>query len=76
MPSWSARRSSGAAEALARRLESLRAAGRLPARLSSVGVASDALPGLAADALEQWTLRHNPRELGEGDLLALYRSIF
>jgi alcohol dehydrogenase len=64
-----------AAEALARRLEVLRTAGGLPSRLSSVGVPIDALPRLAADALEQWTLRHNPRELSESDLLALYRSI-
>jgi alcohol dehydrogenase len=64
-----------AAEALARRLEALRAAGGLPSRLSNVGIAIDALPALAADALEQWTLRHNPRELSEADVVALYRSV-
>ena len=33
------------------------------------------LPTLAAEAAKQWTLQHNPRELGESDLLALYRSV-
>ncbi|HVR29087.1 MAG TPA: iron-containing alcohol dehydrogenase [Thermoanaerobaculia bacterium] len=69
------RRAIDPAEVLARRLEALRDAGGLPPRLSSVGVGADALPALAADACEQWTLRHNPRELGEADLLALYRSV-
>ena len=64
----------GAAEALAGQLEGLRAAGGLPSRLRSVGVGADALPALAADALGQWTLEHNPRALGEADLLALYES--
>jgi alcohol dehydrogenase len=62
------------AEALARRLESLRAAGGLPARLSSVGIPAEALPQLAADALGQWTLQHNPRPLEDTDLVALYRA--
>jgi alcohol dehydrogenase len=64
-----------AAEVLAQRLESLRAAGGLPAQLSSVGVGADALPQLAGDALGQWTLQHNPRELDEAELVALYRSV-
>jgi len=66
---------SGAGETLARRLESLRAAGGLPSRLASVGVGPDAPAALAAAALEQWTLAHNPRALGEADLVALYRSV-
>jgi alcohol dehydrogenase len=66
---------SSAGEALARRLEALREAGGLPARLASVGVGAEALPALAADAREQWTLQHNPRQLGESDLVALYRSV-
>jgi alcohol dehydrogenase len=64
-----------AAESLARRLETLRATGGLPSRLREVGIAADALPTLAADASGQWTLAHNPRELGEPELQALYRSV-
>jgi alcohol dehydrogenase len=64
-----------AGERLARRLESLRAAGGLAARLSEVGVPAEALQALAADAAKQWTLQHNPRELGESELIALYRSV-
>jgi alcohol dehydrogenase len=64
-----------AGEALARRLEELRSAGGLPARLAGVGIGADALPALAAAAREQWTLRYNPRQLDEADLVALYRSV-
>ena len=66
---------SDAGERMAGRLEALRAAGGLPARMSEVGVPADALTALAADATRQWTLQHNPRELGESELLALYRSV-
>jgi alcohol dehydrogenase len=64
-----------AGERLAARLESLRAAAELPARLAEVGVSADALSALTADAAKQWTLQHNPRELGEPELVALYRSV-
>jgi alcohol dehydrogenase len=64
-----------AGESLARRLESLRDAGGLPSRLSRVGVDAGSLPSLAADAVDQWTLQHNPRRLGEAELAALYREV-
>jgi alcohol dehydrogenase len=64
-----------AGEATARRLEALRASAGLPSRLADVGVSADDLPALAADASEQWTLGHNPRALGEAEIVALYRSI-
>jgi alcohol dehydrogenase len=63
-----------ATETLARRLERLRAAGGLPSRLTAVGVDAEALPALVADAMGQWTLQHNPRALGEAEVLALYRE--
>jgi alcohol dehydrogenase len=63
------------AETLARRLEVLRRAGGLPARLSTVGVSSNAIPRLASEARQQWTLEHNPLVAGEADLVDLYRSV-
>ncbi|MDX1383320.1 MAG: iron-containing alcohol dehydrogenase [Thermoanaerobaculia bacterium] len=62
------------AEALARRLEALRDAAGLPARLGAIGIDETAIPGLVAQALQQWTLRHNPRQLGAEALAAIYRS--
>ena len=64
-----------AAEALARRLEALRAAGGLPARLSSVGVPIDALPALAADASSSGRCGTIRASSSEAELLALYRSV-
>jgi alcohol dehydrogenase len=48
----------------------------LPARLSACGVSSDDLPGLAAEAAEQWTCRFNPRDAGKMELLKLYEQAF
>jgi len=62
-----------AASALASRLEALRAAGRLPERLSEIGVKEAELPSLAADAAQQWTGSFNPRPFDADAALALYR---
>jgi alcohol dehydrogenase class IV len=48
----------------------------LPRRLRDQGVTEAALPMLAADAmLQQRLLVNNPREVGETDALAIYRSV-
>ena len=62
------------AEALARRLETLLDAGGLPHRLSDVGVTPDQLPELARIAAKQWTATFNPRQVGEPELLSIYRA--
>ena len=63
-----------ASEALARRLEGLRAAGGLPARLRELGVGRGELPGLARLAAVQWTAGFNPRSVGARELGRLYES--
>ena len=60
---------------LAVRLEDIRRDGGLPGRLSECGVAEVDVPDLVRQALEQWTLRHNPCELDAADIAALYRSV-
>ncbi|MEE2777087.1 MAG: iron-containing alcohol dehydrogenase [Acidobacteriota bacterium] len=62
------------AEKLARRLEELRQLGGLPTRLNEVGVAATDVPELARQAMEQWTLRHNPLDLDVTEVETLYRS--
>jgi alcohol dehydrogenase len=61
-------------EALARRVSDLTVMAGLAAGLAVWGVEEAALPALAAEAAEQWTLRHNPRPATVGDLAALYRA--
>ena len=61
-----------AAEALARRVESLAEAGGLRRRLSESGVVRDDLPALAEDAAGQWTGRFNPRGLDAAGALEVY----
>jgi alcohol dehydrogenase len=51
-----------AGKALALRLEELKEAGELPARLSAIDVPRAELQTLAAEAAEQWTGRFNPRQ--------------
>jgi alcohol dehydrogenase len=46
----------------------------LAVNLSELGVSSDVLPGLAAEAAQQWTAAYNPRPVGEAELLSLYRQ--
>ncbi|MGH9868964.1 MAG: iron-containing alcohol dehydrogenase [Candidatus Polarisedimenticolia bacterium] len=62
----------GAPEALASRLEAMRAHGGLPARLRDVGVERAELPGLAEAAGSQWTAQFNPRQVTRDDFEALY----
>jgi alcohol dehydrogenase len=62
------------AERLARRLEALLGAAGLPRRLGELeGFDESALPKLAAMAATQWTANFNPRKVGEGELLEIYR---
>ena len=67
---------SGAADALAARLDELAAAAGLPRRLGDAGVPADDLPALAAEAAEQWTGRFNPRPFDREGALELYRGAF
>ena len=62
------------AEALARRIESLLDAGKLPGRLGEVGATEKQLPELAKIAAKQWTATFNPRKVGEAELLEIYRA--
>lgn len=60
-------------ERLAYRIEQLLDAGRLPRRLRDCGVDDGLLPALADQAAEQWTAGFNPRTVGSGELLEVYR---
>ena len=62
------------AEALARRVEALLDAGKLPRRLIDVGATEKQLPELAKIAAKQWTATFNPRKVGEAELLEIYRA--
>jgi len=62
-----------AAETVALRLEDLAAAGGLGMKLSDTGVDEDALPGLAAQAAEQWTGTFNPRPFDAAGAMEIYR---
>ncbi len=66
----------GDAQALAARVEQLRAAANLPSSLQQAGVGREALAGLSRDATEEWTGRFNPRPLDETDFLQLYDAGF
>ncbi|MEX0867466.1 MAG: iron-containing alcohol dehydrogenase [Pirellulales bacterium] len=45
----------------------------LPTRLTAIGVEENVLPELARHAAEQWTGNFNPRQVGQAELLELYR---
>lgn len=64
----------GASEALARRLEELRTAGGLPAKLGEIGVGRNELDELARLAAAQWTAGFNPRPVGADELRELYEA--
>lgn len=67
----------GRAAAFADRMEALSRACGLPQRLRDVGVAEEALPMLARDAMNQTRLLvNNPRPMTEEDALAIYRAAF
>ena len=65
-----------AAEALARRIEGFMQTAELPLRLSDCSVSREILPVLAEEAAQQWTARHNPRPVGEKELLQLYETAY
>jgi alcohol dehydrogenase len=48
----------------------------LAGRLADLGVEHPKLPDLAADAAKQWTGTFNPRKVGPGELLDLYRAAY
>jgi alcohol dehydrogenase len=63
-----------AAERLAERVTSLLALAEIPTSLSALGIPSEALEKLSAEAAAQWTGRFNPRPLTIDDFAALYRA--
>ncbi len=66
--------STTAAETLASRLETLRAAAGLPATLRQAGITEGDLGGLAELAAGQWTAGFNPRPVGVAELRRLYEA--
>jgi alcohol dehydrogenase len=69
-------RDEAAAEALARRLEDLAAAGGLALTLREAGVEATAFPELAAQAAQQWTGSFNPRPFDAAGALEIYSAAF
>ena len=67
-------RDEDAAETLARRVEDLASAGGLAMKLSDSGVEESALPGLAAQAAQQWTGTFNPRPFDAAGAMEIYRA--
>ncbi len=67
-------RDDDAAETIASRVEDLASAGGLGMKLSDRGVEESALPGLAAEAAQQWTGTFNPRPFDAGGALEIYRA--
>ena len=63
-------------DGLAARLEELRVAACLPARLRDCGVDALSLPLLSEEAARQWTAAFNPRPVTAADLLSLYEEAF
>lgn len=63
-------------EALANRLEELRASGGLARGLKAAGVPECDLPRLAEEAASQWTGQFNPRPFGAAEALELYQQAY
>jgi alcohol dehydrogenase len=63
-------------EALATRLEELTQAGGLRSELSAAGITKSDLPGLAAEAAEQWTGTFNPRPFNEEGAMEVYSCAY
>jgi alcohol dehydrogenase len=61
-------------ESLARRIEAMLDAGRLPRRLEQVGASEGAIPELAAIAAKQWTAKFNPRDVREAEFVQIFRA--
>ena len=64
------------AEALALRLEEMRAVGGLPRGLKSAGVPEADMERLAEEAATQWTGQFNPRPLSASGALTLYKRAY
>ncbi len=64
------------AESLARRVEALLSAARLPRRLNDLNIPPESLPALAEEAARQWTAQFNPREVDAAALLDIYRAAY
>jgi alcohol dehydrogenase len=60
------------AESLARRIERMLDAGKLPRKLAEIGATEEQIPQLASVAAKQWTAAFNPRAVGEPE----FREIF
>lgn len=73
-PNGAAHAPDAASSALADRVSQLVAKAGLALRLRDVGVASDRLRVLAADAAKQWTGGFNPRPVGEEELHQIYEA--
>ena len=65
-----------ASEALAARLEELKAAGALDGDLNMMGVRQDDLEMLAAEAARQWTGMFNPRPFDREGALEMYNCAY
>ena len=67
----------GGGEELATRLENLRTLGALPGHLHDldVDVDVDEIGRLSQQAMQQWTLEHNPRPLPIAEVQALYEAV-
>ena len=65
-----------AVEALIARLELLLNLAGMPRSLAAAGVKRDAIPLLAREAAEQWTVRFNPRPATVADFERLYEAAF
>jgi alcohol dehydrogenase len=65
----------GAIEELLEAVESILEVAKLDADLASLGVTADAIPSLAAEAGQQWTLKFNPVTYSQADFEALYSEV-
>ena len=65
----------GGGEELATRLEDLRTLGALPSRLHELDVDGAEIGHLSEQAMQQWTLDHNPRALPIAAVKALYEAV-
>jgi alcohol dehydrogenase class IV len=62
------------ADALASRLSKMLDVAGLPRSLSQVDASPDLIPKLAAIAAKQWTATFNPRPVGEGEFVEIFRA--
>jgi alcohol dehydrogenase len=62
------------AEHLARKIEHLLDEGKIPRRLSDLGIGRDAIPEMAALAAKQWTATFNPRPVAQAEFERIFES--